>query len=390
MDRRVRGVSALLLSFLACVDAHGQSHLARRLLTIPAEINNIPGAFLIDTGADCTIIDSAFAQRLGLKPSGTVSIQRNYSTEESVMVTAEHVRIGPKLWSGVPFVMQDLSTLSRMQMASISGVLGTDLLATMTLKLSYSSGTAQVITDIGDNTSLVPLKKVQNRYFVPVRIGPSSFEMLLDSGTNMTALSNSAWRKLPSSWTPHDLVEGIQSSGSPPGSLIACIPAFHLGETTPAETALSDLPLRVIMPSQSGSFADTAFAGLLGGDILERFEVTLDLQHASMYLKPDPEFQPDPYEFATVGIQFYKADADSFSVVAVWKHSPAEAAGVVVGDRIVSVNGHSSADLGLETFSTQLHGVAGTPVAIEVERADGKFTLYMKTRQLVCESEATS
>jgi C-terminal processing protease CtpA/Prc len=72
--------------------------------------------------------------------------------------------------------------------------------------------------------------------------------------------------------------------------------------------------------------------------------------------------------------------------VAVWKHSPAEAAGVLVGDRILSVNGRTSADLGLEAFSSQLHGPAGTPVAIEVERATGKSILHMKMRQLVCES----
>lgn len=389
MNRRTMFASVFLMALLGRAEAHGESHLARRLLTIQVEVNNIAGTFLIDTGADHTIIDSAFARRLGLKQTGTASLERNYSTEESITVTAEHFRIGPKLWSDVPLAMLDLTVLSRMQLASISGALGTDLLAAMTVKLSYSSGTAQVIADIGDGASLVSLRKVRNRYFVPVRIGPSTFEMLLDSGTNMTALSNSAWRTLPSSWMPNDLVEGIQSSGSPPGSLLACVPALHLGDMAPGEMVVRDQPFRVIMPSQSGSFSDTAFAGILGGDILERFEVTLDLQHASMYLKPDAGFRPDPYEFVTVGIQFYKADADAFSVVAVWKHSPAEAAGVVIGDRIVSVNGHSSADLEPETFANQLHAPTGTPVVFEVERAAGKVPLHMKTRQLVCESGAS-
>lgn len=385
MNRRVSVASALLLPLLGCVAAHSQSHLARRLLTIPVEINGVAGSFLIDTGADGMIIDSAFARRLGLEPSGVVSLERNYSTEQAGTVVGSQVRIGPKLWSGVPFAVLDLSTLSRMLEVPIVGVLGTDLLGAMTVRLSYSSATARVITDIG-NSSPVALRKVRNRYFVPARIGPSTFDMLLDSGTNMTAISNSAWRTLPSSWKPNGLVEGIQSSGSPPGSLIACIPALFWGDRAPHERVLRDFPLRVIMPSRSGSFADATFAGILGGDILERFEVTLDLQHATMYLKPDPEYRPQPYEFVTVGIQFFKADDGAFSVAAVWKHSPAEGAGVVVGDRILSVNGHASADLGLEAFANQLHGAAGTPIVIEVERAAGNFILHMKTRQLVCES----
>jgi hypothetical protein len=236
VNRRAMIASALLSSPLACVEAHDQSLLARRLLTIPVEINNIAGTFLIDTGADATIIDLAFAERLGLKPSGAASLQRSYSTEASILVTADHVRIGPKLWSAVPLAVQDLSMLSRMQVASISGVLGTDLLATMTLRLSYSLGTAQVITDIGDYASLVTLRNVGNRYFVPVRIGSSTFELLLDPGTNMTTLSNSAWRTLPSSWRPNDLVEGIRSSGGPPGSLLACVPALHFGDVALSRT----------------------------------------------------------------------------------------------------------------------------------------------------------
>jgi hypothetical protein len=115
VNRRVKVASAFLLSLLGCVEARSQSHLGRRLLTIPVGINGIAGTFLIDTGADRTVIDSAFAQRLGLKPSGAVSVERNYSTERSITVDAHDVRIGPKRWPGVQLVMQDLSMLSRIQ-----------------------------------------------------------------------------------------------------------------------------------------------------------------------------------------------------------------------------------------------------------------------------------
>ncbi len=121
--------------------------------------------------------------------------------------TAEHVRIGSRTWSSVPLVLLDLTMLSRMHMASISGVLGTDLLSGMTMRLSYSSGVA-------------------------------------------------------------------------------------------------------------------------------------------------------------------------------------EAEGIVVGDRISSVNGYASVELRVEEFAKQQHGAAGTPIAIEVDRPSGKSTLRIKTRQMVCESGA--
>ena len=352
---------------------------------MPVAVNGIAGTFLVDTGSDCTIIDSAFARRLGLKTSGSVLLERNYSTEEVSTVRADTVRIGSNTWTRVPLVPLDLSLIARIQQAPIIGVVGTDILAAMRIRLSYSSGIATVAN--GDAGGIrVALSKVRKRYFLPIRIGVSQFTMLLDTGTNMTALSDSAWRSMPASWAPHGTVEGIRSSESPLGSLIACIPELNLGQPFQGELVLREYPLRVMPPSPDGTFASAYFAGIVGGDILERFEVVLDLAHTSVYLKAQTGFSSDPYEFVTIGIQILKTDADAFSIVAVWKDSPAEAAGVLVGDRILSLNGHPSSDLSAEEFARQLHGPAGTPVLFEVERPPGRFVLRMKTRQLVCEA----
>jgi hypothetical protein len=224
---------------------------------------------------------------------------------------------------------------------------------------------------------------VQGQYFLPVTIGPLTVEMLLDTGTNMTALSSSVWEALPSWWKPTHVLQGIKSSAIPIGSVVACVPAFRLGETAANEIELRDHPVRIISPPLSGIFATPGFAGLLGGDALRGFDVTLDLEHASIYLTPDEAFRPDLFEFVTVGIQFFKSDPDAFSVAAVWKDSPAEAAGVLVGDQILSVNGNTSRGLDLQTFADQLHGPVGTPIVIEIKRATRRMLFSMKTRDLV-------
>jgi hypothetical protein len=382
MHRKLGMATAFLFWFLAESVAQSQNRLSTRLLAIRVEVNDAAGLFLVDTGSDRTIIDSAFSQRLALKSSGTALVERNYSTEEHVTATAERVRIGTRTWSSVPLVVLDLTMFSRMHMGTISGIVGTDLLATMTVRLSYSSGIAEVVDQIERGTLPVALDRVGTRYLVPVDIGTTHLEMLLDSGTNITALSSSVWRSLPPASSASRTIEGIQSSGGPAGALLACVPSIQVGDVV-----LHEFPLRVVSSPASGTFADAAFAGILGGDILEHFELTLDLAHSVMYLKRDAAFREDPYEFVTIGIQFFKS-GDVFSVIAVWKGSPAEAEGVRVGDRITSVNGHASAELGIEEFAQQLHGAAGTPITIEVARPSGKSTVRMKTRQLVCQSGA--
>jgi predicted aspartyl protease len=378
----IRIIFVLLLPLFVSIEARGQSHHGP--LTIPTEINGVSLRFLIDTGSTGTVVDPAMARHLGLRPTGAVSLQSLYSMAEGDSVIAKQVRIGPQRWYDIPLVCQDLTQLSLVEGTPISGVLGTDLLATMKLRLSYPSGRAQVVTTVPEHSSMLTLRRVQGQYFVPVTIGPLTVEMLLDTGTSMTALSSSVWEALPSWWKPARVLEGIKSSAIPTGSVVACVPTVRLGETAGNEIELLDHPVRIIMPLSSGIFATPAFSGLLGGDALEGFEVTLDLEHASMYLTRDEAFRPDQYEFVTVGIQFFKSDPEAFSVAAVWKNSPAEAAGILVGDHILSVDGHASRYLDLQTFADRLHGPVGTPVVIEIKRAARRMALSMKTRDLVC------
>ncbi|HTB15374.1 MAG TPA: aspartyl protease family protein [Bryobacteraceae bacterium] len=248
--------------------------------------------------------------------------------------------------------------------------------------LTYSTGIAEVIDDVEKKGFRVALDKVRKGCFVPVSIGTTTLEMLLDSSTYMTVMSSSGWQLLPLSSKANRTIEGIQSSGGFAAALIACIPSIQVGDT-----ALRNHPIRVIAPLPSGSFADASFAGILGGDILERFELTLDLNHSAMYLKDDYAFRADPYELVTIGIQFFKSGADAFSVVTV-ERLPCRTSGVIVGDRIISVNGHAYADLEEKECSRQLYGATGTPVAIDFERLSEKATLRMETRQLVCECRA--
>ena len=270
-------------------------------------------------------------------------LQGDYSTNEGNAVTAKQVRIGRKLWSDVPLVTQDLSALSRILAAQISGVLGTDLLASVMVRISYATGTAQVVAAVPADALLMHLKKVRNVYFVPVRIGPSTFEMLLDVQGNEYDGAFEPCLAL----TALGVVEAHQPARRPPiergSARIAhrvCASAstrWHRGKT--------DTVARLSPPSDHALsrwyLCRSSIRRHFGGDILNRFEVTLDLQHDSMYLKPERTFQPDASEFVTIGLQFFKSNADAFSVVAVWNHSPGEEAGVVIGDRIVAVNGHS-------------------------------------------------
>ena len=71
--------------------------------------------------------------------------------------------------------------------------------------------------------------------------------------------------------------------------------------------------------------------------------------------------------YAGVGIQMDVRDS-GITVIAALPGSPAEQAGIVTGDRIVSIEGKTTQGLTSDEALKSLRGTAGTPVRIQVER----------------------
>jgi len=62
--------------------------------------------------------------------------------------------------------------------------------------------------------------------------------------------------------------------------------------------------------------------------------------------------------------------------------SGAEAAGIVVGDRIVAVEGQAAADLGVDGAVARIRGEAGTTVELTLDRDGQQVQLAVERRKL--------
>ncbi|HUJ62930.1 MAG TPA: carboxypeptidase regulatory-like domain-containing protein, partial [Kofleriaceae bacterium] len=71
------------------------------------------------------------------------------------------------------------------------------------------------------------------------------------------------------------------------------------------------------------------------------------------------------------------ADGDTLLVQRVIDGSGAKAAGIVTGDRITAVDGTPVTDIGLDGAIAKIRGVAGTAVAITLQRGEGQVTLQV-------------
>jgi hypothetical protein len=69
-------------------------------------------------------------------------------------------------------------------------------------------------------------------------------------------------------------------------------------------------------------------------EVLREFEITFDLKPDRIFLKKDSHHRLDPFRYTTIGIQFAQNNQGEYSVMSVWKNSPADEAGIKIGDQI--------------------------------------------------------
>jgi len=108
-------------------------------------------------------------------------------------------------------------------------------------------------------------------------------------------------------------------------------------------------------------------SGIIGNDILRRFNLILNYAKREFYFMPNSHYQ-DPFDYAYSGIELYYIDGDIvLGDVAIG--SPAEVAGLREGDVLIGINNILNANI--QQYKTTLQA-AGQKIRIIISR-DGKL-----------------
>jgi len=374
----------VLVLLTACASAQEtlEVSVANNVVLVPVRVNERKLLFVLDTGSERSAIDAELVTPLALKIIGDVQILRNYRTQETSAAEAESLGIGKHIFERPLLTVINTEAPSRALGTKVDGILGNDILGEFSFKLNHSERELVLapLPQLGSLAAPVQLRRSGNQFFVPVQTMSLPTELLLDTGTNLTNLSWGTWQQLSQRWTPASIVDGVVRAGVPtPPAFLVCLPSVSIGSL-----AIADQVVRIQRPVESGAFSTEQFSGILGSEVLREFEITFDLKHDRIFLKKDSHYRLDPFRYTTIGIQFAQNNQGEYSVMSVWKNSPADEAGIKIGDQIKMINGEAAAPMSAEQVSGRLHGAEGTRVNLTVERDGKPSALTLRTRQLLC------
>jgi hypothetical protein len=119
-------------------------------------------------------------------------------------------------------------------------------------------------------------------------------------------------------------------------------------------------------------------SGIIGNDILRRFNLILNYAKREFYFMPNSHYQ-DGFDYAYSGIELYYVDGDIIlGDVAIG--SPAETAGLQEGDVLIGINNMLNANI--QQFKTALQA-AGQKIRIIVSRDDKLMEFSFKIKSIL-------
>jgi len=117
--------------------------------------------------------------------------------------------------------------------------------------------------------------------------------------------------------------------------------------------------------------------GLLGNDIMRRFNIILNYPEQQIYIRPNKRYT-DSFDYSYSGLGMYIVDG-AITVTDIMKKSPAEEAGFIPGDIVLGIDNDLSGNI--QSYKTHLQN-AGARIKVLISRKGELMVLTIKIRSI--------
>ncbi|KAA2244962.1 signal protein PDZ [Chitinophaga agrisoli] len=322
------------------------------VVVIRAQLKGIPDTlqFILDTGSAGISLDTSTCARLGIPLAPSDKIVRGLGGSKQVSFAENRTLILPGLEvDSLNFHVNDYELISQVYGLQVDGIIGHSLLSRYIVNVDYDKEMINIYTKgkfsyprggllLKPSLSLIPIVSA------PLRNGKaqSNNRYYFDTGAGMCLLLSNQFVKdsglLSSRKRQRKIIQTeAQGLGGKMEMHITTIQEFKIGNYN-----FRNVPVYLF----DDKFNITAYpflGGMIGNDLLRRFNLFLNYPKKEIYLLPNTHYR-DPFDYSYTGLILYLIDG-RIEITDIIKNSPAEKAGIHKGDIILAINNNFSKNL---------------------------------------------
>ena len=337
--------------------------------------------FILDTGSGGISLDSSTAQYLGIKPVASDRTIRGIAGIKNVSFINNKKLHFPNLTiDSLNFHVNDYELLTTVYGETIDGIIGYSVFSRYIIKLNYDSLRIEFWTQ-GNmkfpkggylfrpliNTLPVQMIRIKDDRQVNAR-----FLYDLGAGLNMMLtedfIKDSAFMHRKRKYYTKQ-AEGL---GGKIDMQMTVIKEVKFGPYR-----FRNVPI-YIFDDEYNITSYPYLGGILGNDLLRRFNATIDYQKRNFHLIPNSHFT-DPFDYSYSGIELYYINGQIL-IGDVAKGSPAEKIGLKEGDVVIGINKNMSQNLNQYKIALQN---SGTTARIIVRRGEELMEFNFKVKNIM-------
>lgn len=317
---------------------------------VQGSADSVKGNFVFDTGASNLYFDSVFFSSHNFEYQNFINakLPGAGAKPQDVIVVMDTV----DFTFGNHFYQTTIVPVLKLKpiLGDFSdGILGLNYFSESVLEIDYIHEFIKVHESIDllniVDYKMIAMKNIDNRLYVPLLInineslnieGYFTLDLGSGGGASLTSLVakknnlNNIVKNKVKFYTKYGGVGGESSSYD-----------FRAGSLQISDFVFEDITMEYSLDT-SGAMASSKSMGLLGNEILERFDILIDFKNSNLYLKPN-ENMGEVFGFSRLGFSF----SDRHQTMGVWivsglhENRQAEKSGLKIDDQIISVNGIS-------------------------------------------------
>ena len=364
--------------------------IADGLVLVQATVNGHPGWFILDNASQGFTVDREFGRRISLQNSGTATARGGGSD-------AIHADVIRDVEIGLPgldlthrvLIAIDLKGIEPSIGHTVDGIIGSRLFDDFVVEVDYARRRVSIYLPgrYKPPAGARPLPVRVDEHGFPFidatiilpGIEPLAGSFLIDGGANTYADLYKPFSD--AHHVPPANMKVLEEPGTSTGGRTASRDG-RADRVDVGPYSVTNAPI-TFADDVEGLMAAKDYAGLIGAEVLERFDVVFGNPNKRIRLTPNASYgQPAEYDRSGLRIGAEGPDFHRFVVRRTVPHSPAADAGIEHGDIVESIDKRSAGEMTLTEIRAMLRRPGGR-YSVGILRGDRHLRVDLELRPLI-------